>query len=151
MPSRRHSSAMLSSPRKPSSTMRIFSSAPYCLRVLRLMSLMICSDDDDRHVGFCLISTPQVRMNKNTPLNQNYICSIGDDGTQSCLHYDLSEILEQTRPPDPDLVDLIEQAFLEGQIDSKTAELAYLWSMGKILTQKHAQTSIGLFTSHLLN
>ncbi len=29
---------MLSSPRSPSSTMRIFSSALYCLRVLRLMS-----------------------------------------------------------------------------------------------------------------
>ncbi len=44
------------------------------------MSLMICSDDDGRPAGFCLISTPQVRMNKNTLLNQNYICSIGADG-----------------------------------------------------------------------
>ncbi len=44
----------------------------------------------------------------------------------SCLHCDLSELLEQTRPPDPDLVDLIEQAFIEGQIDSQKAELAYL-------------------------
>ncbi len=40
---------------------------------------------------------------------------------------DLSELLEQTRPPDPDLVDLIEQAFLEGQIDGQKADLAYLW------------------------
>ena len=40
---------------------------------------------------------------------------------------DLSEILEQTRPPDPELVDLIEQAFLEGQIDGKKAELAFTW------------------------
>jgi len=38
---------------------------------------------------------------------------------------DLSELLEQTRPPDPELVDLIEQAFLEGQIDGKRADLAY--------------------------
>ncbi len=45
----------------------------------------------------------------------------------SCLQRDLSEILEQTRPPDPDLVDLIEQAFLEGQIDCETQELAYTW------------------------
>ena len=44
----------------------------------------------------------------------------------SCLHCDLSELLEQTRPPDPELVDLIDQAFLEGQIDSRKAELAYL-------------------------
>jgi hypothetical protein len=32
---------------------------------------MICSDDDDRPVGFCLISTPQVEMNKNSLLNHN--------------------------------------------------------------------------------
>ena len=48
----------------------------------------------------------------------------------SCLQCDLSEILEQTRPPDPELVDLIEQAFLEGQIYSKRAGLAYLWLQG---------------------
>ncbi len=69
----------------------------------------------------------------------------------SCLRCDLSEILEQTRPPHPELVDLIEQAFFEGQIDSQKAELAYLWLIGKILTQKRAQVSIGLFTSYLLN
>jgi len=36
-----------------------------------LMSRMICSDDEGRPAGLCFISTPQVRMNKNTPLNQN--------------------------------------------------------------------------------
>ncbi len=46
------------------------------------------------------------------------------------LQCDLSEILEQTKPPDPELVDLIEQAFREGQIDSQKAELAYLWLQG---------------------
>ena len=40
---------------------------------------------------------------------------------------DLSELLKRTRPPDPDLVDLIERAFLEGQIDGWEADLAYLW------------------------
>ena len=67
--------------------MRIFSSALYCLRVLRLMSRMICSDDEGRPVGFRFISTPQVRMNKNTLLNQNQICSIGADG----VHYRLGD------------------------------------------------------------
>jgi hypothetical protein len=38
---------------------------------------------------------------------------------------DISELLEQSRPPDEELVDLIEWAFLEGQIDGKTADLAY--------------------------
>ena len=40
---------------------------------------------------------------------------------------DLSELLERTRPPDAELVDLIEQAFLEGQIDGLKADLAYVW------------------------
>ena len=44
-----------------------------------------------------------------------------------CLECNLSDLLEASRPPDPDLVDLIEQAFLEGQIDSNSTELAYLW------------------------
>ena len=34
-------------------------------------------------------------------------------------------------PPDPDLVDLIEQAFLEGQIDGQKADLAYWWIQSK--------------------
>jgi hypothetical protein len=32
-------------------------------------------------------------------------------------------------PPDPELVDLIEWAFLDGQIDGQTADLAYAWLM----------------------
>ena len=44
-----------------------------------------------------------------------------------CLQCELPKILEETRPPDPELVDLIEQAFLDGQIDSQKAELAYLF------------------------
>jgi len=35
------------------------------------------------------------------------------------------DLVEASRPPDPDLVDLIEQAFLEGQIDGQKADLAY--------------------------
>jgi hypothetical protein len=45
----------------------------------------------------------------------------------SCLRCDLSEILELARPPDPDLVDLIEQAFLARQIDGQKADLAFYW------------------------
>ena len=30
-------------------------------------------------------------------------------------------------PPDEELVDLIEWAFIDGQIDGETADLAYLW------------------------
>ena len=46
-----------------------------------------------------------------------------------CLQCELPRILEETRPPDPDMVDLIEVPFLEGQIDGQRADLAYayLW------------------------
>ena len=45
----------------------------------------------------------------------------------SCLHCELSSLLQASRPPDAELVDLIEQAFLEGQIDGQKVDLAYLW------------------------
>lgn len=43
------------------------------------------------------------------------------------MNCDLTELLEQSRPPDSEAVDLIEQAFLEGQIDGLMADLAYYW------------------------
>jgi hypothetical protein len=36
-------------------------------------------------------------------------------------------LLEASIPPDEELADLIEQAFLEGQIDGLEADLAYAW------------------------
>ena len=47
------------------------------------------------------------------------------------MSFDLSELLERTRPPDAELVDLIEKAFLEGQIDGLKADLAYSWLLAK--------------------
>jgi len=47
-----------------------------------------------------------------------------------CLKCELPHLLEASRPPDPELVelvDLIEQAFIQGQIDSEKAELAYTY------------------------
>src|SRR5471030_3269321 len=58
MPSRRHSSAMLSSPRSPSRTMRIFSSAEKCRRVARRMSLIASSAGCFSGPDFCLIFAP---------------------------------------------------------------------------------------------
>ncbi len=43
----------------------------------------------------------------------------------SCLECELPYQKEASRLPDPELVDLIEQTFLEGQIHGKRAELAY--------------------------
>ena len=49
----------------------------------------------------------------------------------SCLHCDLPSLLQASCPPDPELVDLIERAFLEGQIDGVQGDLAYLWLRGQ--------------------
>ena len=57
----------------------------------------------------------------------------------SCFHCDLSELLEQTRPPDTEMVDLIEQAFLERQIDGLRTDLAYLWLQG---TNEHRMHTV---------
>src|SRR5688572_1298119 len=55
MPSLRHSSAMLSSPRSPSRTMRIFSSAENCRLVARRMSLTVSSALCGACLSRCLI------------------------------------------------------------------------------------------------
>ena len=44
-----------------------------------------------------------------------------------CLHCDLPSLLDASMPPDEELVDLIEWAFLEGQIDGLEADVGYLW------------------------
>ena len=46
----------------------------------------------------------------------------------SCLHCELPNLLQESMPPDRELVDLIEQAYLAGQIDGQKAELANLWA-----------------------
>src|SRR5271163_1116495 len=54
----RQSSAMLSSPRSPSNTMLIFSSAEKCRRVARRMSLIASSAGCFSGPDFCLIFAP---------------------------------------------------------------------------------------------
>ena len=47
-----------------------------------------------------------------------------------CIHCDLDDLLRLSEPPDPELVDLIEWAFLEAQIDGLKADLAVLaWAI----------------------
>lgn len=48
------------------------------------------------------------------------------DSQMNC-QCDLWDLVEAARPPDAELVDLIEWAFLEGQIDGQKADLAYFW------------------------
>ncbi len=42
----------------------------------------------------------------------------------------IEALLEQAAPPDPELIDLLEKAFLEEQLDGQAMELAYLWVLG---------------------
>ncbi len=58
MPTHRQGSAMVFSPRRPSGTMRVFSSALYWRRVLRLIVRIIFSEPDPRVPDFCLIFAP---------------------------------------------------------------------------------------------
>src|SRR5881275_2043499 len=51
---------MLSSPRKPVSTMRIFSSAENCLRVARRISFTTCSAGSFTGPDFCPICAPSM-------------------------------------------------------------------------------------------
>src|SRR5271170_3306850 len=84
MPSRRHSSAMLCSPRKPSSTTRIFSSAEYCFRVARRMSFTTCSDDTLVVSDFCLICASPWSYDEPEilPCSTRPICLTSADGEQ---------------------------------------------------------------------
>src|SRR3954447_11199446 len=84
MPSRRHNAAIDSSPRRPSSTMRIFSSAPYCLRVARRMSFATCSAEAFCVPAFCLIFAPLKGYDEPEilPSQLSRFCLIGADAGQ---------------------------------------------------------------------
>ena len=43
------------------------------------------------------------------------------------LQFDVEALLLDSKPPDEECLDLIEQAFLDGQIDGETLPLAFLW------------------------
>jgi hypothetical protein len=58
MPSQRHNAAMLSSPRRPDNTTRIFSSEDQCRRVLRRMSRTVFSAESLLLIDFFLIFVP---------------------------------------------------------------------------------------------
>ncbi len=70
-----------------------------------------------------------------------------------CLQCELPDLLEASRPPDPELVDLIEQAFIQGQIDSEKAELAYTYlrlEAGTNTVQTYSKTLISGWPARIL-
>src|SRR6187401_2159540 len=85
MPSRRQSSAMLSSPRRPSSTTRIFSSAEECRRIARRISFTTWSAGDLAGLDFCLIFAPSKGYDEPEilPSSSRRICLIGADAGHS--------------------------------------------------------------------
>ena len=89
MPSRRHSEAILYSPRKPSRTMRIFSSAEYCFRVLRRISRTVFSAVSFVVIDFCLICVPYGHYDepKILPYEYTSICPKVVDVRQFAIRY----------------------------------------------------------------
>jgi hypothetical protein len=72
---------MLSSPRKPSSTIRILSSAEKCRQVALRMSFMTCSAGVLTGMDFCLIFAPFKGYDEPEilPSSIRSICLIGAD------------------------------------------------------------------------
>src|SRR6478736_3463215 len=90
MPSLRHSSAMLSSPRRPSSTILILSSAEKCRRVARRISFKTCSAGFlafDDLVGILVPSSGD--ETKTLLKSQPSIWDIGADGGQLNQVFDI--------------------------------------------------------------
>src|SRR6202044_896712 len=97
MPSRRQSSAMLSSPRSPSRTMRIFSSAEKCRRVARRMSLIASSAGCFSGPDFCLIfapcgyDDPEILPKRKTPTVSRQLTA-DSDGVSARIFRMLNEV-----------------------------------------------------------
>src|SRR5262245_54083133 len=72
---------MLSSPRRPATTIRIFSSAEYCLRVRRRMARTVASAPSFKPFNFWLIFVPFGRCDEPEILRyaNPSICSVGAD------------------------------------------------------------------------
>ena len=76
------------------------------------------------------------QINTNCPIsNDAFRSQSGHAGYMPCLQCELPNLLLESMPPDPELVDLIEKAFLDGQIDSQVAELAYLCLLPVLATK----------------
>src|SRR3974377_2047300 len=87
IPSRRHSSAIAYSPRRPDNTIRIFSSAEYRLRVARRISRTCCSAVSDG-TDFCLIFAPsRATMSQKSSLRKipQSVSQLLTGNTPSCV------------------------------------------------------------------
>src|SRR5215831_1193549 len=89
---------MLSSPRRPSSTMRIFSSAEWCRRVALRISRTVFSALSGMRLLACLIVAPQRGYDEPAilPYAISSICPTSADGLQGHMnHINASHHLEQ--------------------------------------------------------
>src|SRR5258706_15990384 len=86
-PSRRQSSAILSSPRRPSSTMRILSSAEKCRRVARRILFTTSVAGSFSGTDFCLIFAPCEGYDEPEilPSSTHPICLMSADGGHSSI------------------------------------------------------------------
>src|ERR1019366_5839226 len=131
MPSLRHSSATLSSPRRPAITIRTFSSAEYCRRVARRMSRTAFPASSECCSAFDLISAPfAVKMSQKPSLPQSL--------------QTVQLVLTGNTMSNPDAKDLFERSW---QSPSET-EKAILRAQ---ITGAAPQSIYGIFSSAWLN
>src|SRR5258705_4825234 len=92
---------MLCSPRKPSNMMRIFSSAEYCFRVARRISLTTRSDDTLVVSDFCLIFASPWSYDEPEilPCSTRPFCLTSADGGQAdCTQFEAVTALAEAPP-----------------------------------------------------
>src|SRR6476660_8401857 len=90
---------MLSSPRRPSSTILILSSAEKCRRVCRRMSLIASSAEPVGIICFCLIIAPWRDDGPETLLCRDYpICLMSADGEHSLGDHPLHVAVDYNQP-----------------------------------------------------
>src|SRR3954471_12379600 len=108
---------MLASPRRPSSTTRIFSSAEKCRRVARRMSWTIRSAGALTGSGFCLIFAPDGYDDPEIlPFRIPSICPTGADGGQ---HQTLKNRI------------LLENYYLPGDLERQVATFVEHYNHGR--------------------
>ena len=66
--------------------------------------------------------------------------------TMAYLQCELPDLQQDSMPPDPEMVDLIRQAYLEGLIDGSRAELACLWAQNCAICARDLDQTLPKFT-----
>ena len=146
MPSRPHSSAMLSQ-RRPSSTILIFSSAPYCLLVPRRMSFSAACADGFEFFGFIFDTYSHYNEPKTLSYFMQPVCLMNSDWGTSGNHSKSGSVIvavSHSSRPCPDTCGKIRAAANVASVCEPLEEKASAVGMGCLMMSmalwKHAGT-----------